>query len=89
MSTSRKSNSATRAKAAPPAKASGTDSCQNFDPEFPVFPEYYDPGLSDSRLPLSPEEQDFRSFIKSRLPQIKASQALRERIRMAVENSLR
>lgn len=89
MSTSRKSNTATRAVATPTDKASANGTCANLDPELPVFPEYYDPGFSSTRIPPSPEEQEFRTFINSRLPQVKASQALRERIKMALKNSLR
>jgi len=55
--------------------------------EIPVFAEYYDPEFPASRILPSPEENSFRNLLKSRLPQLKASQALRERIRLAVENS--
>lgn len=37
-------------------------------------------------IPL-PEEESFRAFLNSRLPKHKASQALKDRIRSAVENS--
>jgi hypothetical protein len=57
------------------------------DSDIPVFAEYYDPEFPASRILPSPEENSFRNLLKSRLPQLKASQALRERIRLAVENS--
>jgi len=57
------------------------------DSELPVFPEYYDPEFPAPRIMPSPDEDSYRSFVKSKLPQLKASQALRERIWAAIEHS--
>jgi hypothetical protein len=91
MNTSRKANlDALALGSAPSTKILRTkNSRSSADPEIPVFPEYYDPESPSTRIAPSPEEESFRSFVSSRLPQLKASQALRERIRLAVENSCR
>lgn len=90
MNTSRKTNvDALVVGNSPTTKIVRPENGLSNDPEMPVFPEYYDPEFPISRIAPSPEEKTFRSFVSSRLPQLKASQALRERIRLAVENSCR
>ncbi len=90
MNTSRKTNvDALVVGNSPSTKIVRPENSLSNDPEIPVFPEYYDPEFPISRIAPSPEEEIFRSFVSSRLPQLKASPALRERIRLAVENSCR
>ena len=90
MNTSRKTNvDALAVGSTPSTKILRPENSLSNDPEIPVFPEYYDPEFPSSRIAPSPEEETFRSFVSSRLPKLKASPALRERIRSAVENSCR
>ena len=90
MNNSRKTNvDALVVGNSPSTKIVRPENGRSNDPEMPVFPEYYDPEFPTSRIAPSPEEETFRSFVSSRLPQLKASPALRERIRLAVENSCR
>lgn len=90
MNNSRKTNAdALAVGSSPSTKILRPQNSLSTDPEIPVFPEYYDPEFPASRLAPSPEEETFRSYVKSRLPKLKASPALRERIRLAVENSCR
>lgn len=57
------------------------------DDALPRFPEQL-PSESPSpkEMPIS-EEESFRAFLSSRLPKHKASQALRDKVRSAIEKN--
>ncbi len=57
------------------------------DPDFPSFPEYYDPEFPTPRIMPVSDENYYRSFFQRSLPPIKAPKSLRDRIKHAIEHS--
>lgn len=54
---------------------------------LPGQPEQYIAKAPSPQEFSLPEEESFRAFLNSRLPQFRASQALRERIRSSIRQS--
>lgn len=62
--------------------------CNDTDPDFPVFPEYYDPEFPSPRIAPLPGETAYQAFFQRSLSQkLKAPQSLRDRIMRSIENS--